>query len=432
MLEKKRGFQLFYPDVLGTVTGGSRIHMDQLQVALGIFPRQAYINQPFEAVIVLQSLVNQPMQVKIAVRLPTTDKKGAPAVIDTPQSQVALNLKAGEVGVLRMPIIARPPTQPGKEFPVRLAVRFRVPNNAELIRPPAGGAPPATLEISPFKLQVLRDVEFRAQTWNESADIITGYFDLAPHRLTQTSEMPKMRYEMLWNPDGMAQERKMAKAHIMNARQLADSSAYPSSFAAFLDQINARFEERGMLLHHGEAMAIAKMMAYTVDEAPRMEQALETEETRWFTTLCQVLASDPELLVSMDRNELIAQYLFYEVLYEAILMGFHVIERRVTETLGSYDERIEYANSVLAWLGGRGAGELNYIYLPLVLGGLSITRLVRTSITENPWDIVDALSEALRERIADAHGETILVLDMLNTMLTQAAITLRNQRVERP
>ncbi|HEX2620270.1 MAG TPA: hypothetical protein VHL11_08990, partial [Phototrophicaceae bacterium] len=318
MLEKKRGFQLFYPDVLGTVTGGSRIHMEQLQVALGIFPLQAYINQPFEAVIVLQSLVNQPMQVKVAVRLPTTDKKGAPAVIDTPQAQMTLNLKPGEVGVLRMPIIARPPTQPGKDFPVRLAVRYRISGNPTMIRPPAGGAPPSIMDISPFKLQVLREIEFKAQTWNESADIITGYFDLAPHRLAKTSEMPKPLYEMLWTSEDMPQEAMLAKSHIIDARQLINGASYTSSFIAFLDEVNRHFEERGILLHHGEAMAIAKMMAYTVDEAPRMEQNMETEETRWFVALCQVLASQPDLINTMDRNELIAHYLFFEVLYESI------------------------------------------------------------------------------------------------------------------
>jgi hypothetical protein len=430
MLERKSTFRLLYPDVLGAITGGVRIPMDHLQIALGIFPRQAFINQPFEAVILLQSMVNQPLQVKVALRLPTSDRKGAPAVIDTHKPQIALTMQPGEVGVLRMPIIAKPPTQPGKEFPVRVAVRYRAPEAVEFIRPPAGGAPPSVLEVSPFKLQALRDVEFKAHTWNESAEIITSYFDLAPHRLPQVSEMPKSRYEVLWMGEYMPQEAVLAKSQINLARQLSNSSIYSSSYNAFLHAVNERFAERDMPLHPGEAMAIAKMMAYTLDEAPKLEQVVDVETTRWFLSLCQLMAAHPEL-AEQDRNELFAKYLFNDVLYEAVLMGFHVIEHKVTEDLGDLDERKLYANRVLAWLAGRGIPDLNYVYLPLVLGGLSISRLVRSLIGENPWDIVDALSEALQGRIRLADGETIIVFDMLNTMINQASLALRSQRIVR-
>jgi hypothetical protein len=430
MLERRRTFRLLYPDVLGAVTGGTRIPMEHVQIAFGVFPRHAFINQPFEAVIILQSMVNQPLQIKIAMRLPTTDKKDAPAVIDTPKPQINMTMQPGEVGILRMPIIAKPPTQPGKEFPVRVAVRYRVPDEVEFVRPPAGGAPPSVLEVSPFKLQALRDIEFKAHTWNESAEIITSYFDLAPHRLPQVPELPKPRYEVLWSHEYMPQEMVLAKSQLNLARQLSNSGIYSSSYNAFLEVVSDRFAERELPLHPGEAMAIAKMMAYTLDEAPKLEQVVDIEETRWFLSLCQLLAAQPEL-AELDRNEVFARYLFNDVLYEAILMGFHIIQHKVNEDLGDDGERRNYANRVLAWMAGRGFGDLNYVYLPLVLGGLSISRLVRSKIGENPWDIVDALTEAMQGRVRLADGETIIVFDMLNEMLSQAAMALRSQRIVR-
>jgi hypothetical protein len=292
--------------------------------------------------------------------------------------------------------------------------------------------PPSVLEISPFKLQVLRDVEFKAHTWNESADIITSYFDLAPHRLAQPLEMPKPRYEVLWTNEYMPQEIVLAKSQVNLARQFANSSMFSSSYNAFLEVVDERFTAREMPLHPGEAMAIAKIMAYTLDEAPRLEQNVDIEDTRWFLALCQLFAAHPELSATEeDRNELIARHLFNDVLYEAILMGFHVIEHKVTEQLGSEAERISYANRMLAWLGGRGAPDLNYVYLPLVLAGLSISRLVRSKMGENPWDIVDLLGEAMQGRIRLADGETIIVFDMLDQLLKAASMTLRSQRIVR-
>jgi len=48
-----------YPDVLGAVTGGPRIYLEKLQVAVGVSPQQAFIDQPFEVVIVLQNMVDR-------------------------------------------------------------------------------------------------------------------------------------------------------------------------------------------------------------------------------------------------------------------------------------------------------------------------------------------------------------------------------------
>ena len=56
-----------------------------LQCAMGIFPQQTYINQPVELVLILQNMVDQNMQLKIGLQLPTEDRKGRPIVIDTPR-----------------------------------------------------------------------------------------------------------------------------------------------------------------------------------------------------------------------------------------------------------------------------------------------------------------------------------------------------------
>ncbi|MBC8099836.1 MAG: hypothetical protein H7Y11_10365 [Armatimonadetes bacterium] len=432
MLERNRNFQLLYPDVLGEVTGGIRIDMGQLQCALGIFPRQAFISQPFEALVVLQNMVNQPMQVKVAVRLPNADKKGAPAIIDTPKPQMALTLQPGEVGILHLPMIAQPPTQPGKEYPVRAAIRFRVADNAAPLRPASGGAPAAALEISPYKLHALREVDFKAEPWGESNDILTGYFDLAPHRLTDKIKFPDARYEPLWTRQQMPKEQALAQARIPQAHDLADGAAHPNSYGAFLAAVNQRFSARGFPLLPGEAAAIAKMMTYTLDDAPRLEQ-FAVDDTRWFTALCQVLAAHPELLEGeLERGEIIAHYVFHEVLYEAVLMGFHVLEHDIKDNLGSQAERRAFADQLLGWLAGRGEANLNYVLLPLVLGGLSISRLVRSSKNENPWDIVDGLTDALHTRLQEADDSEYVVLHLLDGLLTKHTTALRSQRINRP
>lgn len=419
-----------YPDVLGAITGGTRISMDNLQCALGIFPQRTYINQPVEVILILQNMVDQSMQVKVGLQLPTQDKKGLPVVIDTPRKTLALGLRPGEVGVLRIPIVPHPPTQPGTGFPVRVAVRYRTAAEGRAIRPPAGGAPPSVLGVSSFKLQVLREVEFIAHTWHQSTDIITAYFDIAPKRIPPIDQDLQPRYESLWTHEEMREERQLVQAKIEDARRVGTGLTKTQVYIPLMEAVDDRFGNRGMPLHPGEAQAIAKMMTYTLDEGLELEPGFDVEESRWFQTLCQVLAHD-ERIEDMHRGDLATAYLFEATLYDAILLGFAVIQPKVREFLGDKTERTSYANRVLTWYAGQGEPGLSYVYLPLVLGGVVVNQLV-TPRNENPWMMVEDLRQAYRGRVRLVTGEAVAIFDMLDDLLNQAEESLRRSRIPRP
>jgi hypothetical protein len=99
--------------------------------------------------------------------------------------------------------------------------------------------------------------------------------------------------------------------------------------------------------------------------------------------------------------------------------------------LGDRTERANYANRVVAWIVGLGQPDLNYVYLPLVIGGLAISRLVKHGVKENPWEIIDELREASQGRIRLISGETIVVFNMLNELLMASEKALNSQRISR-
>lgn len=419
-----------YPDVLGAITGGARISMDKLQCALGIYPRITYINQPVEVILILQNMVDQNMQVKVGFQLPNQDKKGNPVVIDTPKKTIALGMRPGEVGVLRVPIVPHPPTQPGTQFPVRVAVRYRTANEGRAIRPPTGGAPPSVLGVSPIKLQALREVEFRAHTWNQSAEIITSYFDVAPRRIPPIDQDYQPIYESLWTHEEMAEERELVQAKIPDATRTAARLTRANIYKPLIKIVDDRFAEHGMPLHPGEVQAIAKMLTYTLDEGLELEPGFATENSRWFQTLCQVLAHD-ENLEDLDRGELISKYLFEAAIYDAILLGFSVITPKVKENLGDQMERLGYANRVLLWFAGQEQPDLTYVYLPLVLGGMVINMIV-TNRDDNPWIMIHQLREAARGRARLVTGEAAAIFTMFYELLAQAEDQLRRSRIPQP
>ncbi|MEZ4669790.1 MAG: hypothetical protein R3E39_17940 [Anaerolineae bacterium] len=429
MKEHINQIEPLYPDVLGAITGGTRISMDSLQCALGIFPQMTYINQPVEVILILQNMVDQNMQIKVGLQLPTQDKKGHPVVIDTEKKTLAFGMRPGEVGVLRIPIVALPPTQPGSQFPVRVAVRYRTATEGRAVRPPTGGPPPTVLSISNFKLQALREVAFHAHTWNESAEIITTYFDIAPKRLPPVNQDLQPRYESLWTMEEMEEERELAQSKYEDALRVAGGLHHKLIYQKVLAGVDELFANHGLPLHPGEAKAVAKMLIYTLDEGLDLEPGFAMEEGRWFQTLCQVLAHNPDVEL-MDRGDLAVQYLLDAAIYDAIVLGFATIDPKVKEDLGDIHERVSYANRVLMWLAGQGEADPSYIYLPLAMGGVVINLLV-TPKSENPWQMLDQLNEATRGRARLASGEDATIFKIMDALLDQAEDALRRARVSR-
>lgn len=422
-------FEPLYPDVLGAITGGVRVTMDTIQFAVGIFPRLAYLNQPLEIVVVLQNVLDQELDVKVGVQLPVKDQHGHPIHMVTAKKLTELTMSAGEVGVLRLPAVATPPTAPGDAYPVRVAVRARPPRPGRQMRTPAGGAPPSALAVSPFKLQVLRDVAYVEHPHTQSPESVTAYFEIAPKVLPAPREPLRPSYERLWSAEQMPAERQHMSEKMAEARLLASAFTRQQVFPPLVKTVDEHYAANGLPLHPGEARAIAKMITYTLDDALVNDPNFQLEDMRWFQALCQALASNPAI-ARWEPGEIVTRYLFEAAFYDAILVGFSVVRPRVRVNLGDRAERMNYAQKMLGWLGGQNEADLVYIYLPLALGGLAVNAAV-TGKDDQPWQLLDDMREAYRGRVRLASGGAIEIFDMCDKLIQRAEDDLRRARIIR-
>ncbi len=418
-----------FPDVLGAIAGSARIHMDALQMAVGVFPRQAYLNQPVEVIVILQNMIDQPLEVKIALHLPSKDDSGSPVTVVAPKRSLSMSLRPAETGVMRIPVVALPPTQPVENLPILVAVRQRPQRPGKTIRPAAGGAPPSVLAVSPFKLHVLRDVEFTEHSPSQSPESVRLHFDLAPKMLPSAPKDLKPTYETLWTMEQLKEEQQLARSKIDDARLVASGMTRPHLYTPILYAVNELYAAHGLPLHPGEAKAIAKMITYTLDDGAALEQVTSLEDTRWFQTLCQVLAFDPSI-AEWDAGEIAVRYLFEASVFDAVLLAFGLIRPRVRVNLGDRTERANYANQVIGWLAGQSEPDLTYIYLPLVLGGVAVNSVV-VARDEDAWQTLDEVREAYRGRMRLVSGPTLEIFDMLDKLLERAEDDLRRARILR-
>lgn len=428
-MDKDLQFDPYYPDVLGTIAGGLRVGVkDDLQVAVGIFPRSAYLNQPFEVIVILQNMLDQSLDVQLTLNLPRKAPDGSAMKLETPRKVVSMTMKAGEVGVLRLPVVALPPTPATPEVPAVVNIRTRS-RGGNVMRLPTRGAPPSALSVSPFKLQALRDIEWVDHPLSLPPENITATFEIAAKSLPPLQQPLKPSYEVLWTHEKMLTERRNMLNKLDEARVLAATFTRQEIYQPLLRAVDDTYAACGLPLHPGEAQAIAKMLTYTVDNRTHLDPAFRLEDQRWFQTLTQVLAHD-ETIAEWEPGDIIARYLFDSLMYEGVLAAFSVIRPRVRVNLGDRAERIHYANRVLAWLSGQAEADQMYIYLPLVLGGVVVNHQV-TGAGDSPWDVVDGLHEARRGRIRLASGSTSEVFDMLDQLLQQGEDDLKRSRILR-
>ena len=414
-----------YPDVLGTLAD-DRLNLDEvLQCAIGVFPNTTAVGQPVEVLLLLQNLTDQSLPVQVITRVPTKDGKGNLLNLFTRRPRYAFMLPAGEVGLLHLPITPQLPTPPGKNYPVRVQINVQKPDVFGRVRAVAGGERPSLLAISPFRLNVLREIAFGANTAAPNQIVTT--FDVLPGQFPQREDEPLPRYEALWTVGDMDQEFARARAKAPEALRFVNNLMRATTYPVIEARARDAYGDAGMPLHPGETTFITKMMLYVMEDGLELEEGFSLTESHWFRRLCQLMVDDAEVTQNVDR---LLNLLFSSIVHDATLLSFSMVKQNTGIEFGNTSELGEYAVRLMAALEGREALSLEHVYVPLVLGGVLINARL-TIANENPWHSLDAIKEARDGRISLAGAGFREVFDILDNLVANAERLLRETGVPR-
>jgi len=171
-------------------------------------------------------------------------------------------------------------------------------------------------------------------------------------------------------------------------------------YEPLINEAERRFAQINFPLLPGEAILIAKVMTYALEDGFQIEPGFNVTESRWFQRLAAFI-DDPDTMESPSR---LARYLFVPVIHDAIRLGYYMIERTIedvykvkNERLGTPDDHNAQANRMVDALEGKLPMTLSLIYLPLMLAGMMLHASVRIPI-ENLWDTLEAGKEAWKVR----------------------------------
>lgn len=357
---------LIYPDILGCITS-NRVRLEALQYAVGVRPQQVLLNQPFEMILILQSMVSVSMAVRVAIRSATHDHRLMPIEVQSADNMLSLTLEAGEVSVLSIPMVVTEPTPLDTYCPLQVSVRYRLADGWDFVRAQSGGVVPAHLNISPYKLSQLQQVKYEAFLWYQSTEVVSTYVNVGARMLPYLGEPEPMTREVFWSERDWKEEA----ATILAMRP--QTHAYLKTFstdalAPLLErQISTLFAERGLMLHAPESQVVAQMLTHTLQTD--LNTAAPSGAAFWLA--CQLLTHQPERQ-GMGAEPLIAQHLIYALLRDGIDTCFAHLQAVTVDGLQrpSVAEQVPLKAEILYWLANGGTPKLRYLYMPLLLGGV--------------------------------------------------------------
>ena len=289
--------RIAYPDVLGTITGGTRANVGVVQCALAVYPRVVVQGKPFEALILLQNICDKPIQIEVAMQLPQKDPEGNRFALTTPQMVIPLELGPGETSLLHAPVTVRSPSLPGRGRVVGVRVSATAPQVYSLVRPPDGGRTATMLSMSAVRLDILRGIGFTAAT--RQPGFLVSAFDVLPGQtdiFLQVDLQPRL--ETLWSVKELAQEQAKYAALAAQAAHIARTLNRKTVLAPLIAITEQRFGQAGIPLHPGESLHMGKMLTYVMEDGLDLEEGLSRNAGRWFTRLA---ATDPAMAADVPR-----------------------------------------------------------------------------------------------------------------------------------
>jgi hypothetical protein len=382
-----------FPDILGYITGGTRLNVSVVQLAMAVRPRVVRAGQAFEAVLLIQNASDVEVDVSVRLHLPEQDARKKKDRFITKSERLVIGLRAAEVGYVKLPLSSLPDTAVSDAYKLGMEVDVKSLVRPRRIRQEAGGGDVALEYLAEDKVAQLNSLKkhtFSAEKRGLRGTILEASFGLLSAQISRLVDL-KPGWVSLWTlsdhlDDGILLERYK---DVLVSRVLPNLNS--SVLAEPLEQTTLkRFTATGYALDPMEARFITKLLLFVLGLAAPAEDSYEPlghERFNIASRLKKDLTGESLTLPSwcrgmlrgLDRNESIARdpvralagTLYDELLRDAIAHGFYILHKVTGEQLGSEDDVEIYAERLIETItSGKPAITFNDVYLPLTLAGI--------------------------------------------------------------
>ncbi|OQY47236.1 MAG: hypothetical protein B6242_05555 [Anaerolineaceae bacterium 4572_78] len=270
-----------YPDIIGEYTDApTRNEVNGLQYVILYEPKEIIGGEEATVILYLQNLLNVPMKVAINAVVPKVGflfKKVPFLLIDS--EKIELELSPAEVGILNIPAVVS--NKGGVSKPNKIEFRFKVKpigRRSKRVRTPVKTSLiPAYLIDDPVGLNLV-GVLGASYKINKKGKKHVLEIPVASNRESDPSdEVETFMYQLLWTMDDY--ERLIEAHNIINEQRdnIIPVLNLESVFAMMYVEGKNRFDNVGLPLRVGEAIALGKLLAHAATfflEKPDMQDAV--------------------------------------------------------------------------------------------------------------------------------------------------------------
>lgn len=438
-----------YPDVLGYMTNGARYNLNVVQLALGVRPRVVRAGRPFEAILLIQNASDVPLDVIATLKIPEEDARRQKKKFITKAERLVVGVAAGEVGYVQLPISSMPDTAVGADYKLGMQITVKPKNNAKpnRIRDEAGSGHFMIGSISEQRraaLDELKRLSYATTKKGVLRDVLETTFSVMSGDIGKLADL-QPGWVSLWTLADLNDDRLALARHADTLRGVVlPKLVRQKVFKPLLDETLTHFKTGGFELQQVEAVYITKLLTLILEFAnPRdhehgahgplaageynllplldEDRLLDSRPINlpaWCSRLLRVI--DQDARAAQYPEVAIARYGYEDLLQDAMLYGFKMIEQTLGVDLGKEDDMRQYGAHVVKLLQD-GEIDFNHSYMPLVLGGLAVYDQVVLP-REKIGELLNELREALlqRKHTLDADGRTLY--DMAEKLIDRAMV----------
>ncbi|RME42533.1 MAG: hypothetical protein D6796_14270 [Caldilineae bacterium] len=405
-----------YPDVIGEyVFAPKRFEVDGLQY-VGVFePPAIRLGETSRLLLYLQNTLNVPLKVEITPSLPQTGRFRAQPILRMEASKLTVQLAEAEVGVLIIPVTTTEHARPG-EHALTLEFKVQHSRNVRRIRKPRDKNP---LQGVPIDNPVGLDLVSVLGATYSIQKAKKGRFSLTiSGEAAEATEVPSLRhaYKKLWELE-LAQQQHDAQLAVNEARvQILDALKVEPLFVALYVESQRRFLDSALPLRVGEAIALAKLLTYTVHlflSNAELQNGLLCPI--WQRAMFNEYPTTDILPVIRDVG-------YRHIIRLATALSFGLVAKAHGQQPWSVEERRGVTDYIADALEEGEALDPNFLYLPLMMGAVTVIRQVHLP-DEDVGHTLQLLQTARRARTELFADEDLQIADQIFDRLLQRAMS---------
>ncbi len=356
------------PDIIGEyMIAPERFGTDGVQYAGYFEPKAVAPGETANLFVFLQSTVDAPLVINVAVELPRVGKlfgSGSP-VLEVGEATFELKLGRAETGLLTLPVKVADQTKP-KEYPLTLELKPKTDNPTQRIRlAESRSTIDSRLIDNPVGLNLVGAL---GSTYVEKPVKKAEFMLNVVEEEQGTEETPlKQSYQTLFSEKEAETFRRAVQEINLRRVKLESEVTVESLYAHLFAENTTKFAEAGLPLRIGEAITLTRLMVYCC-------QHFLSDSNRYNGLFVPIWERAFEVEYSTaDALEMICKVGYYHILKISLAMGFGLVAQAAGKQLWPLEERQAVINFIADNLETGETLEADFLYLPLLMAGTFIT-----------------------------------------------------------